>query len=70
MTSLKDPVRQASLFTPWGLIDPRLMPEHYENTRQEMHSKGNTASTSFWTSVKNWLENVIPKVSRKNPAHS
>ncbi|MEY4929829.1 MAG: hypothetical protein RI909_553 [Bacteroidota bacterium] len=28
MTTLKDPVRQTSLFTPFGLIDPRIMPEY------------------------------------------
>ncbi len=30
MTSIKDPIRQASLFTSWGLIDPRLMPDYVE----------------------------------------
>jgi hypothetical protein len=31
MTTLKDPIRQSSLFTPCGLIDPRLMPDHAKN---------------------------------------
>jgi hypothetical protein len=32
MTTLKDPIRQASLFTSFGLIDPRLMPGYTETT--------------------------------------
>ncbi len=30
MKTIKDPIRQASLFTPFGLIDPRLMPGYKE----------------------------------------
>lgn len=32
MTTLNDPVRQSSLFTPFGLTDPRFMPD-YVNTK-------------------------------------
>lgn len=31
MTKINDSIRQASLFTMNGLIDPRLMPEHSPN---------------------------------------
>ena len=31
MTTIKDPIRQASLFTMTGLIDPLLMPGYSEN---------------------------------------
>jgi hypothetical protein len=34
MTSIHDPIRQASLFTTGGLVDPRLMPGYAEKLKE------------------------------------
>ncbi len=50
MTSINDPIRQASLFTSWGLIDPRFMADCVEKPLEEIKSV-KTAST-WWMKVR------------------
>ena len=55
MTTIKDPIRLASLFTMNGLIDPRLMPEYLENKIESRVLKKSKTSALTFRGV---LENI------------
>ena len=53
MTSMNDPIRQASLFTTWGLVDPRLMPGYVAKPKEEL--KQLNSSSPWWMRMTDFL---------------
>jgi hypothetical protein len=63
MTTIKDPIRQASLFTMNGLVDPRLMPG-YSETKTEKSASGKS-ELAF---IRRVFENLLKR--RPSPKYS
>jgi|GEM_PF-4240787 len=55
MTTINEPIRQASLFTMHGLIDPRWMPRYSENSRETRVLKKSRASS---VTLRGILQNI------------